>query len=118
MLQHSAGQSVPQSAYDNSRLVIPCLRMGSLRLLSFPMYGSKAHVFYLPQKTLTWSSSLLSNCRGGGFHFHSCSSCCSFSHTFVCHSTVSKARCNSAYACFARSSLGLCGKGQMSWRSS
>ncbi|KAK5623164.1 hypothetical protein CRENBAI_018429 [Crenichthys baileyi] len=36
MLRRSAGLSVPQSAYDGSRLAIPCLGTGSLRRHSPP----------------------------------------------------------------------------------
>ncbi|KAK5607973.1 hypothetical protein CRENBAI_007261 [Crenichthys baileyi] len=61
------------------------------------------------EKTLACCGSLLSNCRGGGLHFHCCGSYSSFSHAFVCHSIISKARCNSTHAGFALPSLGLCG---------
>ncbi|KAK5611680.1 hypothetical protein CRENBAI_012282 [Crenichthys baileyi] len=77
MLRRFAGLSVPQSAFDGSRLAIPC---PSPFFFSSPSFGSEAHVLLPPQETPAWS-------------------------TFLCFSrTVSQARCSTAHAVFARSS--------------
>ncbi|KAK5615324.1 hypothetical protein CRENBAI_002912 [Crenichthys baileyi] len=57
---------------------------------------------------LAWSGSQLSNCRGGGVHVHWCGSCSGVSHAFVCHSTVSQFRYNSAHVIFTLSSPTFC----------
>ncbi|KAK5607299.1 hypothetical protein CRENBAI_002259 [Crenichthys baileyi] len=53
-LRRSTGLPLPQSAYDGSRLPIPCLS-----------YGSEAHVLLPPQETSARSTFLLFGRRGG-----------------------------------------------------
>ncbi|MEQ2297678.1 hypothetical protein AMECASPLE_037034 [Ameca splendens] len=71
-LCRSAGLSVPQSAYDGSRLAILCPGTSPLRHHSPPAplalwSSSEAHVLLLPQEMPTYRGSQPVGCRGGGF---------------------------------------------------
>ncbi|KAK5600775.1 hypothetical protein CRENBAI_010318 [Crenichthys baileyi] len=93
-LRRNAGLSVPQSAYNGSRLAIPCPGTGPLRRRS-PPAPLAAH------SGPAVKSSPSSRCKKRRCGAPSCGSAGS-ARIFVCHSKVSQDRCSSAHAVFSQ----------------
>ncbi|KAK5599473.1 hypothetical protein CRENBAI_020784 [Crenichthys baileyi] len=123
-LRRSAGLSVPQSAYDGSRLVIPCPGTGPLRRCSSP----PLHTAVKPSS----SSRRKKHSRGapscvsaseaesptaaaakplGNSLAHWWEGCSKYSRIFVCYSTVSQAPCSKysrIFVCLSKVSQARC----------
>ncbi|KAK5624199.1 hypothetical protein CRENBAI_000017 [Crenichthys baileyi] len=123
-LRRSAGLSVPQSAYDGSRLAIPCQGTGPLHRRSSPPLhmavkpssssrsktrrrGAPSCVSAGEEESPTAAAATpgaVTPLLTGGSNTVSQAHCSKYDRIFVCFSTVSQARCSSAHAVFAHSS--------------